>query len=151
MVTLDTDNEDGLDIAIYWKVLLFVPLFLSFYPIIEFYRRKPFLSFYLFTWIFVGFPLWLYSGLWENEDPVTLTLIIAKQFMIAGAFVGISIWRISCIADDDFSAHFSGFKLNEKLHGALKGNRFQRFWQNFVPIIFFVNIAWAVLVLSLLI
>ena len=146
MVELDTDAVDGVDIAIYWKLLIFVPIFLSFWLFIEFYRRKPFISFYIFTLSFVGFPLWLYSGQWEESTGVGLVAIFTKDLLVLALFVGISLWRISFISDDDFSLHFSGFKLNGKLRDAFKGDRTQRIMQNFLPIIVGLNILWAILV-----
>jgi len=137
MVKFYTDAEDGLDISMHWKILIFLAMFAVQCLLILFYRYKPFLSFYCFVTFLVGFPLAIYSN---EARPTTLL----KAVLIAIPFQLISLWRISCMADDVHSKYYAHSKVNCVVRRALKGRLHQK-WMEWVGLMgaYFCNILWA--------
>ena len=140
MVELDLETVDGADIHIILKIVICIVILALLFGVIEFYRRYPFISFYLGTLLFfVVIPLRSYSNGFE-VDAIIKVLIIYIGYAI------FSLWRISSISTDIFNENFSSFPLNawfhRKLMGKLKGKVME--WLCFL--ILFLNILWAVFI-----
>ena len=89
-VDLDTDAVTGVNVPLVIKLSYFFVILFVFYSVIEFYVRKPFLSTYCLTFVFVAIPLRLYS---RNSNMYTrLDIGITLWGFV---WLTISLWRLS--------------------------------------------------------
>jgi len=122
MVELSFPDAETSDIPLHLRILLFMGIYVVLYVTMEFYRHKPFMSFYTiiqFAWfipaaIYLGYDLMKWS----------------RQILMVMSLIFMSLWRISAIERDTFEHHFAGCRLNKWVHNKVhdKLNRTAMEW-----------------------
>ena len=135
-VELDTDAIEPTNHSMGLKCVIFVVTFLALLWIIERYREQPFISFYFLLVLLLTFPLTVYSGgHWS---------LIVKDIIIAIAFVGFSLWRISCISEDNFKEYYERYKVNKWVYHKMRRIMSHDVMEWFCAIALAINMLWAV-------
>lgn len=134
----DSPPLPGADIKVWQKILIYGPFPILITALLIFYRRRPFLSFYILSILQICIILHI-CNLPHKLD----WLLLLKQAILAMPFCAQSLWRISSISEVKFEKYFSGFKPNVWFHRRLRGKINDCFVEYFYTFLLSTNILWA--------
>ena len=135
-IKFGTDTDEGADITMYWKILIFLAYFAVQCASLILNYHKPFLSLYWSILLCVGLIIWIIDNF--------LSITITKQLFLGVHCILMNLWRISRISDDLFTRQFGGFMVNHFVYRRSKYRFNQNQMEWFSTMLLSLNILWAV-------